>query len=172
MVLSTAVVATARPQQQLAGLEWTPFRDAQLGYVFSFPAKVFRPESGDPTTALKSRTEKRSGQIFRSKDGQAYLQTAAFANVDNVTAATYKNRVAASYADARIEYQRVTATFFVISGVRGKDVFYERVTFSCGGRLINAWAMTYPLSEGALYDRIVEEFARTFRPAESRDSCS
>jgi hypothetical protein len=119
-----------------------------------------------------NRTEKRSGQIFRSKDGKAFLQTAAFANVDKVSTAVYKSRVVASYAGARIEYERLADNFFVISGIRGKEVFYERVTFSCGGRVINAWAMTYPQAEGALYDRIVEEIARTFRPAENRESCS
>jgi hypothetical protein len=165
--------ATAAPRSQtVAALDWTPFRDEVLGYTFTFPAKVFQPEVGDPTTALQARTEKRSGQVFRSKDGKAFLQTAAFANIDKLTTAAYKAKVAASYAGSRIEYTRFADTFFVLSGVRGKEVFYERVTFSCGGRIINAWAMTYPLAEGALYDRIVEEVARTFRPADKPDSCS
>jgi hypothetical protein len=173
MTLALVVPAAGAPRPlRVTALDWTPFRDARLGYTFAFPAKVFAAEAGDPTLALKARTEKRSGQIFRSKDGKAFLQTAAFANVDKVTAASYKGRVAASYSGAKIEYERLADSFFVISGVRGKEVFYERVTFSCGGRVINAWAMTYPQAEGALYDRIVEEVARTFRPVEGRESCS
>lgn len=133
---------------------------------------MFKVDAGDPTAALKDRTDKRTGQIFRSRDGKAFLQTAVFANFERVSPAQYKVKVTRSYAGARIEYERLADTFFVISGVRGKEVFYERVTFSCSGRLINAWAMTYPQAEGALYDRIVEEVARSFRPAEGRESCS
>ena len=45
-------------------------------------------------------------------------------------------------------------------------MFYERVTFTCGGRLINSWAMLYPAAERRLYDRIVEQVARSYRAGE------
>jgi len=38
------------------------------------------------------------------------------------------------------------------------------VTFTCGGRLINSWAMLQPATERSVYDRIVEEVARSYRP--------
>lgn len=169
IVLGPALAA-ARPTG--VQLEWTPYKDQRLGFLFAFPAKVFKAEAGDPTEPLKARTQKRSGQVFRSKDGKAFLQTAAFANFENITLAAYKAKVAASYKDARIEYERLTPTFFVLSGVRGKETFYERVYFTCGGRFISAWSMNYPQAEGALYDRIVEEVARSYRPAETPQTCS
>ena len=151
---------------------WIAFRDSRLGFSFDYPSALFVAEAGDPTDALKERTNRRSGQVFRSRDGRAYLQAAAFENTQRVNAATYKAQVAGStYRDTRITYDRVGETFFVLSGVRGKDEYYERVTFSCGGRLINVWTMTYPTAEKGLYDRLVEEIARTFRPGEGPQSC-
>jgi hypothetical protein len=37
------------------------------------------------------------------------------------------------------------------------------VTFTCGGRLINSWAMIYPAAERQLYNRVVEQVARSYR---------
>jgi hypothetical protein len=45
-------------------------------------------------------------------------------------------------------------------------MFYERVTFTCGGRLINSWAILYPAGERRVYDRILEKVARSYRPGE------
>lgn len=151
---------------------WIAFRDSRLGFSFEYPSALFVAEAGDPTDALKDRTSRRSGQVFRSRDGKAYLQAAAFENTQRVNAATYKAQVAGStYRDTRITYDRVGDTFFVLSGTRGATEYYERVTFSCGGRLINVWTMTYPTAEKGLYDRLVEEVARTFRPGEGPQSC-
>jgi hypothetical protein len=52
----------------------------------------------------------------------------------------------------------------VISGTLGGREFYEGVSFTCGGQLINGWAMVYPISPRAqnrFCDRIVEAIART-----------
>jgi len=43
-------------------------------------------------------------------------------------------------------------------------MFYQRVSFTCGGRLINSWAMLYPAAERKMYDRVVEAVARSFMP--------
>ena len=46
--------------------------------------------------------------------------------------------------------------------------FYERVSFTCGGELINSWAMIYPRAEAAFYDRVVEAIAQTYSPGAGR----
>jgi hypothetical protein len=59
----------------------------------------------------------------------------------------------------------------VLSGTLGDHEFYERVSFTCGGRLINSWAMVYPVApaaENRVYDRIVEAIARTYTPGAGR----
>ena len=61
----------------------------------------------------------------------------------------------------------VADAWFVLSGTLDGRIFYERVTFACGGRLIKSWAMLYPATERSIYDRIVEEVARSYRPGAS-----
>ena len=55
-----------------------------------------------------------------------------------------------SYAGADIDYAPVSGSWFVLSGTRDGVMFYERVTFTCGGRRINSWAMLYPAAERRL----------------------
>jgi hypothetical protein len=46
-------------------------------------------------------------------------------------------------------------------------MFYERVTFTCAGRIINSWAMVYPVAERRRYDPIVEQVARSCKAGEN-----
>lgn len=155
------------------GMGWTNYADERLGFFLNYPAKVFAPHAADPTDSLKDRTDVRSGTTFASRDGKAWLQVAAFANTDRVSLAAYKSRVQKTgYANARMTYERMSEDFFILSGYRGNDEFYERVVFSCGGRMINVWSLSYPPAQNALYDRIVEEIARTFRPVAGREVCA
>jgi hypothetical protein len=71
-----------------------------------------------------------------------------------------------SYPGADIDYAPIGPTWFVLSGTRDGIMFYERVTFTCGGRLINSWAMLYPAAERRVWDRIVEQVARSYRAGE------
>jgi hypothetical protein len=166
-VLALATIVIALPALAARrDLGWLAYRDKAFGYGFDYPTVIFKPTDGDPTATLAD-SKRRSGQVFRSQDGRAFLLTAAFENSARLDLIAYKTRIASTaYKDAKVEYERTADNFFVLSGFRGKDVFYERVTFSCGGRVVNVWTMIYPRSEGALYDRIVEEVARTFRPTD------
>jgi hypothetical protein len=46
-------------------------------------------------------------------------------------------------------------------------VFYEKVMFSCGGRIISSFALIYPISSKAMFDPIVEGIEKTFRPGQN-----
>jgi hypothetical protein len=164
--LTTAALIALPALASRRDLGWLTYRDKTFAYGFDYPTVIFKPAEGDPTATLTD-SKRRSGRVFKSTDGKAFLLTAAFENTGRLDLDSYKQRVASSaYKDAKVEYQRTADTFFVLSGTRGKDIFYERVTFSCGGRVVNVWTMTYPRTESGLYDRIVEEVARTFRPTE------
>ena len=54
-------------------------------------------------------------------------------------------------------------TWFVLSGEGDGKVFYEKVVFTCSGRLINSFAMIYPMERRATFDPIVERIENTFR---------
>jgi hypothetical protein len=137
----------------------TGYRNERHGFLLSYPADTFAPQQASPDGG---------GRAFLSRDGRARLLAGALPNADGVSLRGYRSLVLErSYPGAAIDYAPVGSTWFVLSGTLDGLMFYERVTFTCGGRLINSWAMLYPATERSVYDRIVEEVARSYRPGES-----
>jgi hypothetical protein len=151
-----AIVALDAAAQEQGGL--AVYRNERHGFSLSYPAGTFAPQpqaAGD------------EGRMFVSRDGQARLLAGALPNADGINLRDYRALVLQqSYPGAALDYAPVGGAWFVLSGVRDGVMFYERVTFTCGGRLINSWAMLYPAAERHLYDRIVEQVARSYRPGD------
>ena len=134
------------------------YRNERHGFSLSYPASTFVPQP--PPAAAE-------GRVFVSRDGNARLLAGALPNAESLNLRDYRSLVLQrSYQGADIDYAPVGGTWFVLSGIRDGVMFYERVTFTCGGRLINSWAMLYPVAERRVYDRIVEQVARSYRPGE------
>jgi hypothetical protein len=140
--------------------EWATLRNARHGFLIGYPSEVFAQRQS-PTTD--------EGRILSSEDGQAQLLVGAFANEDNLSLAEYREfLIKEQYRGAKIEYGPMRESWFVLSGTMGDREFYERVSFTCGGHLINSWAMIYPHAENRFYDSVVEAVARTYTPGAGR----
>ena len=136
------------------------YRNERHGFSLSYPAGAFAPMPQQPPATGE-------GRVFVSRDGNARLLAGALPNADGASLRDYRALVLQqSYPGAALDYAPVGATWFVLSGTRDGMMFYERVTFTCGGRLINSWAMLYPAADRRLYDRIVEQVARSYRPGD------
>jgi hypothetical protein len=134
--------------------EWATINSAQFGFSIAYPTDVFSPI--DTPTGVE-------GRVLQSGDGKAKLLVATFENSDKLTLGGYRDYLlSTTYAEAKIDYGPVKQRWFVLSGMRGDNMIYERVTFTCGGALINSWAMVYPTAERTFYDRVVEAVARTY----------
>jgi hypothetical protein len=157
-VLVAAWAATApAPAVFAASEETATYLNKRYGFTLSYPTAHFRPQ--EPLSE--------EGRVWVSHDGNARLLAGALANTDGMTLEQYRAfLLEKSYAGAEVDYAPVHDTWFVLSGTREGTMFYERVTFTCGGQLINSWAMLYPVAERQLYDRIVEKVARTYRAGE------
>jgi hypothetical protein len=130
------------------------YRNERYGFSLSYPAGTFA-EGPSPGA---------DGGVFVSRDGNARLLVGALPNESGIGLRDYRAFVLEqSYPGADIDYAPVRGSWFVLSGTRDGTMFYERVTFTCGGRLINSWAMLYPAAEREVYDRIVEQVARSYR---------
>jgi hypothetical protein len=135
------------------------YRNQRHGFSFNYPTDAFAPHTEAPGA---------DGRVFVSPDGNARLLAGALPNLEGVNLREYRALVLQkSYANAEIDYAPVRGTWFVLSGTRNGQMFYERVTFTCGGRLINSWAMLYPAAERRVYDRIVEQVARSYRAGDA-----
>jgi hypothetical protein len=151
--LSTLGAAAQEPA------EVATYRNERHGFSLSYPAGIFVAE---PPPANND------GRVFISRDGSARLLAGALANADGINLRDYRALVLQrSYQGAAIDYAPVAGTWFVLSGVRDGTMFYERVTFTCGGRLIHSWALLYPAADRRTYDRIVEQIARSYHPGEA-----
>lgn len=140
--------------------EWVTVKNERHGFAIAYPSQVFE-QKGPPTTD--------QARLFVSKDGKAQLLVGAFENTDHDSLETYRKFLLDDhYAGANIDYAPVRRRWFVLSGTHNGQAFYQRVAFTCGGKLINSWAMLYPASEGKTYDRVVEAIARTFTPGAGR----
>ena len=147
-----------------AAQDWTEYRNDRYGFTFRYPSDVFAPDRG---------SEAGDGQAFVARDGDAQLLVGALHNETGYTPAAYQNYVArTSYRDFQLDYRRISGNWFALSGEGKGKVFYEKVMFTCGGRLINSFALIYPSEQRHVFDPIVERIENTFRPGRSCDDAS
>jgi len=153
-----AVAVTTMAQAFAAPLsDWVRLENPALAFALSYPGNVFMPD------AARSRE---GGHVLVSKDGRARLLVATFPNDAGASLAEYRQQlITDNYASADLDFAPVKKRWFVLSGTQGETHFYYRVSFACGEGLINSWALIYPNSERAFYDRVVEAVARTYQPA-------
>ena len=140
--------------------DWATVSHPRHGFQIAYPGNVFAPAG--PASD--------DGQVFVSRDGSAKLVVAAFANDQAVGLIEYRAQLLSeNYKGAHIDYGPRHQTWFVVSGTQGDMHFYERVSFTCEGRMINSWALLYPASQRQLYDRAVEAIARTYSPGAGQE---
>lgn len=109
---------------------------------------------------------------FVSSDGRAQLRVFGAHNDNRRSLSAYRRGlISREYAAANLDYAPTRKTWFVLSGVRGDEVFYHRVTFACGDRVVHGWLMTYPRADRAIYDPIIEQVHRSYRAGNDAAQC-
>jgi hypothetical protein len=142
--------------------EWATITNKRFGFQIAYPSKILFP--------VETPSGTQDGRVLQSEDGKAKLLIATFENGEGLTLDAYRDfLLSGNYANTDIDYAPQKARWFVLSGVKGDQTFYERVTFSCGGRLINSWAMLYPTAQKKLYDPILEAVSRTYTAGAGAD---
>jgi hypothetical protein len=156
-----ALMTSAYAREDRSGLAWAPHVNERFGFRLQYPTNVFKPERS---------SEAGDGEILIGLDGEARLLVGAFENVDGHSVASYMGYIRnKSYPGYRVDYAPRAQTWFVLSGQNDQNIFYEKVMFSCGGRIIS---LIYPTRSKARFDPIVEGIEKTFRPAHACDARS
>ena len=141
--------------------DWATIYNKRFGFQIAYPANILFP-----TTSPAGE----DGRILKSADGRAKYLVATFKIGEGLTPDAYRQFLLSDiYAHTKIDYAPQKGRWFVLSGQKGNETFYERVTFSCGGKLINSWALRYPTSERHLYDRVVEAVSKTYTAGSGED---
>jgi hypothetical protein len=157
-VFILAVVSAIGTASLEASERWTDQRNPQFGFSYSFPDALFASVEGDGKPGF---------HYFASKPVKAKFLVGAWDNQDDATPEHFKRWMidnAGGYEE--ITYQPRGRSWFVLSGYRGDQIYYEKVMFSCGGRVVNILAIAYPTSERGQFDPVVERMEDTFKPSQ------
>jgi curved DNA-binding protein CbpA len=141
--------------------EWATYRDAQFAFSLTYPSDVFTAEVAPPDQP----------RVFLSHDGGARLVVTARAQTRGTVESQRRAIISERYADAKFDYSPVRPSWFVLSGTKGREMFYEHVAFACGGRAVLSWRLTYLVAERGFYDRIVEAIHHSFRYPGGNQPC-
>ena len=154
-ILSSLALAPISLQAALP--DWSSARDPDLGFAYSYPSKLFNRLEGDG---------KPSFHYFATEDSAAKFLVGGWANSEGQSPASFKRWITANVGGYdEVTYRPRGRSWFVLSGYRGDQIYYEKVMFSCGGELVNVFAITYPIAERNVYDPMVERMENTFKPA-------
>jgi hypothetical protein len=157
LALIFAIGICASNDAAAAQEKWATYMNPRFGTTADYPASIFTvrdppPENGD-------------GQSFHSSDDHAQLSIYGAYNVDGDTPRSYLEK----NADQDVSYRRTTARYFVMSGTRKDQLFYERCNFHEGKNdIIDCFTVTYPAAEKAIWDPIVTRLSKSLRGGRGR----
>lgn len=150
------IVALAFLSSAAHGEEWVESRDQDFGFTYIFPRDTFIPAEGESKPSMYG---------FKSRDGGAKLLFSAWNNKEGRSPEGFKQwLIANTEGYDEMTYRPRGRTWFVLSGYRDDNIYYEKVMFSCGGNVVNVFAISYPERERNHYDQVVERIEDHFRP--------
>jgi len=144
--------------------DWAVYENARFGYRLVYPDSWFEagPESANG-----------DGRAFTTPDGSARIVTFASHNTEGMSLREYRTTLLEDVGGYReLTYSPVGKTWFVLSGYRGDRIYYEKVMFSCGGRIINVLSISFPESEKPAYSPVIEKIEDRFGPGNGYDTPS
>jgi hypothetical protein len=140
---------------------WVVIGGRKRGFQLSYPADVFLAK-GDGTAD--------DNRFLVSVDGRALMRVYFVRNRTAITPSQVRSSLLATrYAGATLDHAARSEFWFVLSGVLGDEMFYERAIFSCDRQSFHGWLMTYPVAERQIYDALVEQINRTYHYSWSED---
>jgi hypothetical protein len=117
------------------------------------------PDSFKPQPAPDSD----DGREFKSADGANFIVSASY-NALDFTVAKYRDFIVKNLnPDARLTYEARGDNWFVISGTKGGDIFYERHLLSHAAQMTEGFVMSYPMALKQTCDPITARMAKSFR---------
>ncbi len=141
---------------------WHTYINDRYGTTIDYP-DVFKPEP--PPDAD-------DGRRFNSADGAFFWVTASYyTEALDLDLAGYRASVLKDLDKGSVvTYQASGKTWFVISGTKGDEIFYQRHMLTHGAQLTEIFGIFYPAALKSTYDPIVARMAKSFRPGKGFQS--
>jgi hypothetical protein len=161
-VLFAVPFAAAPPADAQQGTAWSNYTNERFGFTLSYPSSVFRPQPP---------SDNGDGQTFLTDDGRAKVVVYATLNDEKFSPQQYRKTILKEFGGYdQMDYSPSGRTWFVLSGFRGDAIYYQKVMFSCGNRVISALSVTFPRAEKKFYEGLIERMEDRFKPG-SGEGC-
>ena len=141
-LLVTVVIFGTMPMNAFAAPLWRRYSIPESGLSVDVPVTIFEEDAG--------ATEGMAGRQLRTKDHRADLTIKSVPNPGNDSPATFLQKMR---PPARMQYRRVTSSFFAVSSIRDGRTWYNRCNRS--DRFMNCVLINYPASEDPQWDDVV-----------------
>lgn len=153
-LVCVSLVGTALADQitPLAG-GWSHYVNDRYGTTVDYPAGFKAQEA--PTNG--------DGRRFASAD--ATIEIYSWHDADGESAASLRKRLNGSEGYTDVTYSPAGKDWFVLSGYRGKNIFYEKYFFRSG--VVSGFGMEFPRSRKPHYAPMVERMENSFRAGKS-----
>jgi hypothetical protein len=133
---------------------WQTYINDRFGVSFEFPADIFEPQAAP---------DNGDGRSFRSDS--ATLQIVAFHNIDDQSLAEFRRELLAGDGYEEVTYNPSGETWFVLSGFRGDNIFYEKYLFN--DDVVSVFGIEFPTDEKPYYAPIIERIEDSFEAGHS-----
>ncbi len=159
----SSVAASAAPKhKEIPEDGWVTYKNDELGYSFYYPSTFFEPQAIAGASDAKT---------FLSPDKRAKIVVSAVQNDEGFTLASYRSTILGDFGGyERLDYSPKGRTWFVLSGYRGENIYYQKVLFSCSNQVINVFSITFPVADRTFYEGVIEVMEDNFRPGPGKDT--
>ncbi len=141
---------------------WVVYQNERFGYRLAYPESWFEP---GPVSANGD------GRAFMTPDGRARIVVFGAHNSERLGLREYRETLLRDYDGYdELTYSPVGNTWFVLSGYRGDTIYYQKVMFSCAGRIINVLSISFPEADKPQFAPLVEGVEDRFRPGLGYDT--
>ncbi|BCM91114.1 hypothetical protein IAD21_02978 [Abditibacteriota bacterium] len=151
LVLGTVTLSLVA--SALGANSYSTYHNARFGYSVLYPANLVSP---------RPESQNGDGRIFKSSDGHGTLTVWGENNIFDRTLKAQMNTAKSDWAKDKghITYWKMGSGFYVLSGLTGGEIFYEKTIPIRGGFATMLWQ--YPKSQKAKFDAAVTRTTREF----------
>src|SRR5690242_7004639 len=154
MVVASAAMLIAPSHAAPSDPGWRPFSDPSSGTRVDYPANIFSVEEG--------AFEMAPGQRFGTADGRAHFAVFTMKAEKSGSPAAFVARNL-QVPRAALDYRRVSAKFFALSGIHEGQIYYVRCNSGSDRSVLLCIYLIYPAAEKRAWDPIVTRISRTLR---------
>jgi hypothetical protein len=134
----------------------------QASYSLYYPSALFE---ADPPP------ENGGGLTLTSEDGRAKIVVFGVHNSEDLSPREYRRILLEEFGGYdRLDYSPVSKSWFVLSGYRGDNIYYQKVIFSCSNSVINVFSMTFPTADKPFYEGMIETMEDRFKTGRGDDT--